>query len=174
MGRGEFVASSIVVITTTGGAGCVWLCGFDRTACWRLEARHGRRRVHRGAARRISRLTDATALHQHVILAGQGHRTKGNHEEQIRHVGLRAFAVNHVAFLRSETTDRWERLLAGFVHRAGALFTSRMAPLCSTQGYASVADIICHNRVESILIDSFSFCQIGVGSERVRERGMDM
>lgn len=77
-------------------------CGLDE----RLEAWDGRRRRVGGRARRISRLADATALHQHVILAGQGHWTEGNHQKQIRYVGLRAFAVNHVAFLRSETTDR--------------------------------------------------------------------
>lgn len=76
-------------------------CGLDE----QLEAWDGWRRVG-GCARRISRLADATVLHQYVILAGQGHWTEGNHQKQVRYVGLRALAVNHVAFLRSETTDR--------------------------------------------------------------------
>lgn len=71
----------------------------------RLETWNSRRRVA-GRVRRISRLTDATALHQYVILASQGHWTEGNHQKQVRYVGLRALAVNHVAFLRSETTER--------------------------------------------------------------------
>lgn len=80
------------------------LCGLDE----RLEAWNSRRRIG-GRACRISRLADATALHQYVILASQGHWTEGNHQKQVRYVGLRALTMNHVAFLRSETTDRWER-----------------------------------------------------------------
>lgn len=89
----------------------------------RLKARHGR--CIGGRTRRISRLADTTALHQHVILAGQGHRTQGNHQKQVWYVGLRAFTVDHVAFLRSETTTD-ERDSAGFVHRSRELFTSRV------------------------------------------------
>jgi len=75
-------------------------CGFDE---W-LEARNSWRQRVSGCTRRISRFANTTAFHQHVILTGQGYRTERNHQKQVRYVGLRAFAVNHVAFLRSETT----------------------------------------------------------------------
>lgn len=75
-------------------------CEFEE----RLEARNSWRRRVGGRTRRISRLANATAFHQHVILTGQGYRTERNHQKQVRYVGLRALAVNHVAFLRSETT----------------------------------------------------------------------
>ena len=65
--------------------------GFDeRLKCW------NGRWLRRGA-RRISRFAHATALHQNVILTGQGHRPKRDHQKQIRHVRLRALAVDHVA-----------------------------------------------------------------------------
>ena len=74
--------------------------GFDeRLKCW------NGRWLRRGA-RRISRLAHATALHQNVILTGQGHRPKRDHQKQIRHVRLRALAVDHVALFRSTTMQR--------------------------------------------------------------------
>lgn len=75
--------------------------------CWSLEFDErlkawNCRRLRRGA-RRISRLAHATAFNQNVILASQGHRSKRNHQKQVRHVCLRALTVDHVALLRSVT-----------------------------------------------------------------------
>lgn len=105
-GRSAAVFRMNPIVSTENDQRCSWRIGYGLDE--RLETRNGRQRVA-GRARRISRFADATAFHQHVILTGQGHWTEGNHQEQVRHVGLRALAVNHVAFLRSETTDRWER-----------------------------------------------------------------
>lgn len=115
-------------------------CGSDERL---LEARRNDRRIG-GRACRISRLADATALHQHVILAGQGHWTEGDHQKQVWYVGLRALAVDHVAFLRSEiTTD--ERILSGsFTEEQSCIYE-----LCLRERYRcasarlNIADITC-------------------------------
>jgi len=50
-----------------------------------------------GDARRVLGLADASALHQHVILASQRHRAEGNDQEKVGHIGLRTLAPNHIA-----------------------------------------------------------------------------
>ena len=39
----------------------------------------------------------AAALHQHVVLAGEGDGAQGDHQEQVGHVRLHALAVQQVA-----------------------------------------------------------------------------